>query len=126
MSSAVKLASKIREYGHLAADIYPLNDKVLETSHLEPSRYGLTLEDLKSIPADIFLPNRPENIENGYEAFEYLKRVYTGKLAFEFHHVSDIEEKKWLQQKVEKGSLTFTLERKNKNLLKRLNGSGGI
>ena len=107
VSSAVILANKIRDYGHLGADIYPLKHKVLETSYLEPSRYGLTLEDLKGIPVDIFLPNRLENIENGYEAFQYLKRVYTGKIAYEFHHVCNIEEKKWLQQKVEQSTNSF-------------------
>ena len=115
VNAAVILANKIRDYGHLGADIYPLKHKKLETSYIEPSRYGLTIEDLKGIPVEIFLPNKTENIQNGYEAFEYLKRVYTGKVAYEFHHVCNIEEKKWLQQKVEQKDKFFkNKERKNK------------
>ena len=121
VNAAVILANKIRDYGHLGADIYPLKHKKLETSYIEPSRYGLTIEDLKGIPVEIFLPNKIENIQNGYEAFEYLKRVYTGKVAYEFHHVCNIEEKKWLQQKVEqRTSFSKIKKEKQTNLLKRL------
>jgi len=121
VKSAVKLADKIRDYGHLAADIFPLHDQTLEISHLDPARYGLSQSDLELIPADILCPDAPENIVNGFEAFEYLKRVYTSTLAFEFHHVSDIEEKRWFQQKVEKGTLlSFLREEKQVNIYKRL------
>ena len=121
VKSAVTLAGKIRDYGHLGADIYPLKHMRLETSYLEPSRYGLTVEDLKEIPVEIFLSNEFEHIQNGLDAFEYLTNVYTGKIAYEFHHVSNIEEKKWLQQKVEQ-SAGFSIIKKEKQtkLLKKL------
>ncbi|MCQ6276187.1 2-oxoglutarate dehydrogenase E1 component [Bacillus sp. V3B] len=121
VKAVLKLADKTRDYGHLAADIYPLHDHIPEISHLDPAHYGLSKADLEAIPAEILCPDVPETTQNGYEAFDYLKQVYTGKLAFEFHHVSNIEEKKWLQQKVEKGSLLSTLKKENKiNLFKRL------
>lgn len=121
IKSAIKLADKIRDYGHLAADIYPLNNHVFERSHIEPARYGLEESDLALIPAEIICQHGPESLQNGYEAFEYLKKVYTSRLAYEFHHVSNIEEKKWLQEKVENASFATSLQsEKQINLLKRL------
>lgn len=121
IQSAIKLADKTRDYGHLAADIYPLKDHLPESRHLEPSYYGLEPDDLKMIPAEIICQYGLDNIQNGLDAFEYLKSVYTSKLAYEFHHVSNIAEKKWLQEKVEKHLMLNHLSKeKQMNLLKRL------
>ena len=121
LKSAIKLADKIRDYGHLAADIYPLNIHTSDYTLLEPAQFGLNMTDLASIPAEVICQYGPESIRNGNDAFEYLKRVYTSKLAYEFHHVSNIAEKKWLQERVETGSAwtSFTTG-KRINLFKRI------
>lgn len=119
--SAITLVNKIRAYGHLAANIYPLRDHKLESTLFELSTYNLTKEDLKTIPVNFIFPNAPSHIKNGYEAINYLKSVYMSTIAFEFHHVNDVREKNWLQNKVESGKLLAPIKRERQvNLLKRL------
>ncbi|HZG71686.1 MAG TPA: 2-oxoglutarate dehydrogenase E1 component [Chondromyces sp.] len=119
--SAIKLADSIRTYGHLAADINPLNDRNKDTRRIEMSTYNLTEDDLKEIPVQYICPDAPAHVTNGYEAIQHLRKVYTDKLAFEFAQVHELEEKEWLRQQIESGSYypTFSNEQKV-NLLKRL------
>lgn len=49
------MAESIREYGHLAADLYPLKNRQLDTSRIEESVFNLTAADLQAIPASVFL-----------------------------------------------------------------------
>ncbi|MGV3240620.1 hypothetical protein ACEF17_10965, partial [Streptococcus hyovaginalis] len=47
--AAVTLVNKIRAYGHLAADIYPLKDHKREYELFDLARFDLTQEDLEKI-----------------------------------------------------------------------------
>ena len=50
-----------------------------------------------------------------------MKQLYTTTLAYEFHHVSDVEEKQWLRNMVESRQIFTTLTKEKKtSLLKRL------
>lgn len=119
--AAVTLVNKIRAYGHLAADIYPLEDVHRETELFDLSRYQLTKEDLEKIDASLLCKDAPNTVKNGYEVVNYLKDVYMKKIAFEFYHVNDINEKNWLQKKVESGSLKPACKKElKKKLLKRV------
>ena len=44
--AAVQYADAIRSYGHLAADIYPLNNQPKDSSRIEATTYGLSDQDL--------------------------------------------------------------------------------
>ncbi|PLR98806.1 2-oxoglutarate dehydrogenase E1 component [Bacillus sp. T33-2] len=112
--AALQLADNIRAYGHLSADIYPLKNQQPLTYYIDPEHYGLTREDLESMPAHLISADAPRSIENGWQAVEHLKRVYTSSIAYEFHHVHAIEEKNWLRQKVESGSLIPSFNQKRK------------
>ncbi|WP_027409422.1 2-oxoglutarate dehydrogenase E1 component [Anoxybacteroides tepidamans] len=117
---AVKLADYIRTFGHLGAKINPLETSQQDV-HIDIGKFGLTENDLKSIPSSVISPYLPQHIKNGLEAIQYLKGVYTSKLAFEFGHVQDEKEKNWLFQMVESGSYQPVLSNeKKKELLKRL------
>jgi len=125
--SAVKLAENIRTYGHLAANIYPLKDTPLNTEQIEFEKFGLTEADLRKIPADLICPQAPASVKDGYEAIEYLKQLYTQTIAFEFHHVSDVEEHEWLNEMVESRQMFPTLTKEKKAaLLKRLSEVEGF
>lgn len=125
--AAVKLADNIRTYGHLAADINPLNDKPKEIRRMELSEYNLTEEDLRQIPSSFISPNAPSNLKDGLDAINHLKEVYTKKLAFEYHQVHELEEKNWLQQKIESGSFYTNLTNEQKvHLLTRLSEVEGF
>lgn len=119
--SAIRLADNIRTYGHLAANIYPLNDHEPEKKLFELSHYGLVEEDLYAIPAGVICKDAPIPLRNAYDAIEYLKSMYMDTIAFEFHHVYDANEKNWLRRKVESGSLKLKLQKEEKTkILKRL------
>ncbi|WP_374721019.1 2-oxoglutarate dehydrogenase E1 component [Peribacillus tepidiphilus] len=125
--SAVQLADHIRTYGHLAADIYPLNKSKGENNLLSLDRYDLTEEDLRQIPASFICSDAPKNIKDGFEAIQYLKDFYTKTIAFEFHQVHDLAEKKWLHSMVESGSVFHSLSNeKKKSILKRLSEVEGF
>ncbi|AXH99198.1 2-oxoglutarate dehydrogenase E1 component [Sporosarcina sp. PTS2304] len=115
------LLEAIRSYGHLAADIYPLNDRPKDTSRLELSYHGLTESDLVGLPATLFLKNVPATVENGLDAMNYLKSLYTGSIAYEFAHLIDETERNWIQSKIENGDVQPSLQGEDKKqLLERL------
>ncbi|PIC77513.1 MULTISPECIES: 2-oxoglutarate dehydrogenase E1 component [Sporosarcina] len=115
------LLEAIRSYGHLAADIYPLNDRPKDTSRLELSYHGLTESDLVGLPATLFLKNVPATVENGLDAMNYLKSLYTGSIAYEFSHLIDETERNWIQSKIENGDVQSKMQGdEKKQLLERL------
>lgn len=121
IAAAVKLAENIRIHGHLSADINPLQKPTGETSFLKISEYGLTEEDLKQLPAEIISPDAPAEVTNGLEAINHLKKMHTQSIAFEFDHVHDVEEHRWLNQQVESGRLFRSLSKeKKRGILKSL------
>ncbi|KMY50452.1 2-oxoglutarate dehydrogenase E1 component [Peribacillus loiseleuriae] len=121
ITSAVKLTENIRSYGHLAANINPLNEVALDNELLHLEKYGLTADDLRKIPADFICPESPESVKDGYEAFRYLKELYTKTIAFEFSQVNDLNERQWLIDAVESGSIFPEVTNEQKAILyKRL------
>ena len=103
--AAVQLADAIRSFGHLAADVYPLKDRKLDTSKIDANNYGLTESDLLSMPASLFFTVPPANVSNGKQAIEFLRSIYTDKIGFEYSHVEDKTERDWIQSKIESGTL---------------------
>ncbi|WP_040286419.1 2-oxoglutarate dehydrogenase E1 component [Sporosarcina koreensis] len=119
--SAYRLMDAIRAYGHLAADIYPLNDRPKDATRMELSSYDLSERDLEEMPASLFLQDAPAQVENALDAVNYLKSLYTGKIAVEFAHLIDEDEKQWIQQSIESGRLAVSLTAdEKKQLLDRL------
>lgn len=115
--AAVKLADAIRSQGHLAADIYPLKNRALQTAQIEESAFNLSPADLVEIPAAIFFKDVPAGVKNGKDAIDYLKSVYTDKIAFEYGHVVVNEERDWIQSQIESGSLKQALSSDEKKAL---------
>lgn len=124
--SAVKLVDHIRTYGHLAADIYPLNNEE-KTELRSLSDYGLTESDLRAIPASLLVEDTPSTVKDGYEAIVYLKELYTKTIAFEFSQVHDLKEREWLTKMVESAQMfpEITTE-KRAAVLKRLSEVEGF
>ncbi len=117
--AAVKLADDIRTYGHLAAAINPLKEEKSTHDFMNPAKYGLSNDDLKAIPAEVIWNNAPSDINDGFEAIQRLEDLYTRSLSYEFSHVHNDEERKWLDQMVEGGSVTDSLDKKNQEVLLR-------
>jgi 2-oxoglutarate dehydrogenase E1 component len=93
----------IRAYrmrGHLAADLDPL--KLTDFGpqpELDPASYGFTAADLDR---EIFI-NGYLGLETATSAqmLEILKRTYCSTFGVEFMHISNPEEKAWLQERIE-------------------------
>lgn len=108
--AAVQLVEDIRTYGHLAANIYPIeheNEEQEQAFSLE--RYDLTEEDLQRIPSNLIWKHAPNTVENGLDAIHLLKDIYTRSIAFEFSHIHNKEEREWLNEMVESESAFIEL-----------------
>ncbi|MUT64392.1 2-oxoglutarate dehydrogenase E1 component [Paenibacillus sp. NEAU-GSW1] len=120
--AAGKFVWNIRAFGHLAADIDPLDiGPKSNTNMLDAATYGLTPADLAELPAELVWTKAPSDVTNGLEAIEKLRKAYTGTIAYEFSHVHEETERLWLKQKAEKEipHAALTVE-ESKKLLKRL------
>ncbi len=117
---ALMLIRAYRARGHMLADLDPLGLKEKETHpELQPEHYGFT-------PADM---NRRIFI-NGVLGMEYatlneilaaLRQIYCDKIGVEFLHLTDPEEKAWIQQRIEepRNKTDFTVNGK-RAILQRL------
>jgi 2-oxoglutarate dehydrogenase E1 component len=116
---AIMMIRAYRIQGHLKAKLDPLGlESVWPKADLDPESYGFSAADM----------DRPIFIDNvlGMEyatvrqMVEVLNRTYCGTFALEFMHISDPEQKKWLQERIEgpdKG-VAFTPEGKKAILSK--------
>lgn len=126
---SIKALMMIRAYrirGHLAANLDPLglNDFREPQPELEPSSYGFTDADMDR---KIFIDNvLGLEYATPREMVEILRRTYCSTLGLEFMHVSNPEEKQWLQERMEgqdKG-VSFTKEGKKAILNKIIEAQG--
>ncbi|MGJ9459271.1 2-oxoglutarate dehydrogenase E1 component [Oceanobacillus sp. CF4.6] len=122
LTSAMKLVEAIRRYGHTEADIYPVGGykgDITELLNLET--YDLSEQDLENIPASWLWENSPGDVENGLEVVNRLKKYYTGTITFEYDHVNNHEERKWLFDLIEDGKARLELSPdQRKAVLQRL------
>lgn len=114
--TAIRLADDIRSSGHLLADMNPLEQQTVSFEQLI-SRYGIANHDLAELPGSLF--GQHFSGKNGLEVIEELFKIYTGKITFEYYHLQDENEKKWLEETIE--TLNFSRSREEKlALFKRL------
>ena len=126
--NSIRALMMIRAYrmrGHLHADLDPLGLAVLDDNdELHPLTYGFTEADY----------DRPIFIDNVIglefatvrEMLAILRRTYCSTLGVEFMHISDPEEKAWIQERIEgpdKG-IAFTAEGKRAILNKLIEAEG--
>ncbi|UEX89190.1 2-oxoglutarate dehydrogenase E1 component [Staphylococcus ratti] len=98
----MRLIDNIRQYGHLQADIYPVNKP--ERKHLPK----LTIEDfdldqqtLEGISSDIVSEHFKDIYDNAYEAILRMEKRYKGPIAFEYTHINNSKERTWLKRRIE-------------------------
>lgn len=119
---ASKLIANIRIYGHLAANIDPLDrDHNPMTKWLNPETYELTREDLMALPASLIWENVPDNIQTAWDAVHRMRQAYTQTIAYEFGHVHEEQELRWLNRQAESVNSPAPLNNtERKELLNRL------
>jgi len=119
---ALMLIRAYRIRGHLIADLDPLGIKRDPHDHflrngethpeLDPATYGFGPEDWdRSIFIDHVLGLETATLR---EIMDILKRTYCGTFAVEFMHMSDPEQKAWIQERIEgpDKDISFTKEGK--------------
>jgi 2-oxoglutarate dehydrogenase E1 component len=122
---AIQLVRAYRVIGHLAADLDPLklNPKPPQPQ-LEPSFYGFHDEDMD---APVFMDG-VLGLESATprQMVQILKRTYCGRIGYEFMHITDPEQKNWLQRRIEgpDKEISFTPEGKRSILNKLIESEG--
>ncbi len=116
---AAALANSIREYGHLAASIDPLGQPPPGSPDLEPSTHGISDSVLSTLPASIVGGPAAKGAASAFEAIQHLRSIYCGAVGFDFDHVHEPEERRWLVEAVETGRFAIEMERSARRALLR-------
>ena len=122
---ALMLIRAYRMRGHLHANLDPLGlEPARELGELDPRAYGFTDADFDR---KIFL-DRVLGLEFGTlrQIVAILQRTYCQTLGVEFMHISDPEQKAWIQLRIEglDKEITFTREGKRAILQKLVEAEG--
>jgi 2-oxoglutarate dehydrogenase E1 component len=119
-SRVAQLVNMYRVRGHLLAELNPIGWEVLTHRELDLSHYGLTVWDLDREFLSDGLPGaRKQTLR---QIIDTLRDAYCQTTGIEYMHISNPDEKQWIQQKVEPGPDVLSLEEK-KHILGRLNAA---
>jgi 2-oxoglutarate dehydrogenase E1 component len=122
---ALMIIRAYRMRGHLAADLDPLKLRPPQPQpELEPASYGFGESDLDR---PVFI-DRVLGLETATmrQILEILRRTYCSTLGVEFMHISDPQQKAWIQERIEgpDKSITFTPNGKKAILNKLIETEG--
>jgi len=117
--SVVYLAQGIRRHGHMASRIDPLGYQPPGDYTLKLETYGLTEEDLKKLPADLVGWPVYNSASNAYDAIKRLRDIYSSSTGYQYDHIYDSNERKWLREVIETGK--YRSPAANLNKLRILN-----
>ena len=126
------LVNQYRVRGHLIANTNPLFDKTSKGHpELDPATYGLTIWDLDRE----FLTGHKDGIYAAVggvaqkmqlgDILGVLRDAYSRTIGVEYMHIADPEEKRWIQEQLEGGSVSFDRETQH-HILERLSAAEAI
>ncbi len=122
---AIMMIRTYRVRGHLDADLDPLQlEKKSLHPELMPETYGFTEEDMdRPIYIDYVLGLETATVR---EILEILQRTYCSTFGVEFMHISDPEQKSWIQSRIEgrDKEVSFTPEGRKAILNKLIEAEG--
>ncbi len=122
---AVSLIRSYRQRGHLISKVDPLELREIEyLDELHPESYGFNKEDYKK---KIYLDGiTNKDYSNIRELLYFLKQTYCGSIGYEYMHISNPSERKWIRDRIEKdeNALQFTKNGKNAILNKLIQAEG--
>ncbi len=93
------LVSAHRRHGHLAASLDPLGTRPPGDPSLDPANYNLTPAMMNAVPASVLRVKVPGNTLA--EVLPNLRNVYSGTIAYEVEHISNVEQREWLREYIE-------------------------
>ncbi|HEY9389304.1 MAG TPA: multifunctional oxoglutarate decarboxylase/oxoglutarate dehydrogenase thiamine pyrophosphate-binding subunit/dihydrolipoyllysine-residue succinyltransferase subunit [Mycobacteriales bacterium] len=116
----VELINAYRTNGHLMADTDPLEFRLRNHDDLDVTKHGLTLWDLdREFPVGGFAGQRVMKLR---DVLGVLRDAYCRRVGVEYMHITDPEERAWLQARVEIGHKDLSGE-EQKHILGRLNAA---
>ncbi|WP_409331632.1 multifunctional oxoglutarate decarboxylase/oxoglutarate dehydrogenase thiamine pyrophosphate-binding subunit/dihydrolipoyllysine-residue succinyltransferase subunit [Trujillonella humicola] len=116
----IEVIESYRRNGHLMADTDPLEFKVRTHPDLDILQHGLTLWDLdRRFPVGGFAGERVMALR---DILGVLRNSYCRTVGVEYMHITDPEEREWIQQRVELKAEQPDRE-KQKHVLGRLNAA---
>ncbi len=125
--SVLQLISQYRQRGHLISDTNPVRQRKNRFPHLDLQDFGLNETDLETkfmAGAEIGM-----NQASLKEIIAKLKKIYAGKIGFEYAHLENLEKRTWLKSQIEsftlQNSFGLTIDQK-KRILEKLNGAVGF
>ncbi len=122
---AIQLVRAYRIIGHLEADLDPLKITPRQPHpQLDPAFYGFHDAEMdKPIFIDGVMGMESATPR---QITDLLQRTYCGRIGYEFMHITDAEQKDWLQRRIEgpDKDIAFTPEGKKAILNKLIEGEG--
>ena len=95
----IEMINAYRTNGHLMADTDPLEFKIRSHPDLDIIKHGLTLWDLdREFPVGGFAGERVMKLR---EILGVLRDAYCRRTGVEYMHITDPEERRWLQERIE-------------------------
>ena len=126
---AHRLAQAIRARGHTASRLDPLGNNTDEDPALQPETYGITEADLATLPSSVARASGhvAGRTRSAAEAIAVLRDIYSGTTGYEFGHIPNPEERRWLRDQIESGTLNKPMTREEKiGALRRLSQVEGF
>jgi 2-oxoglutarate dehydrogenase E1 component len=123
-ASVLRLINMYRVRGHLLANLNPLGaGEVLSHPELDPGFHGLSVWDLDR---QFFVDDLPGERQRPLrQVLDLLRDAYCQTIGFEFMHIQEPDQKRWVQQRVEGVDRDLPLEDK-RHILERLNAAEGF
>ncbi|HEU5064863.1 MAG TPA: multifunctional oxoglutarate decarboxylase/oxoglutarate dehydrogenase thiamine pyrophosphate-binding subunit/dihydrolipoyllysine-residue succinyltransferase subunit [Gaiellaceae bacterium] len=117
VAAAMALIKAYRTHGHLAANLDPLGSEPVGDPALEPELLvpKLTPELQQQIPASVLRVGVEG--ETLADVLPKLPEIYCGTIAYEIEHISDHQERVWLQHAIESGRYRKPLSTEERRLL---------
>ena len=115
-----ELVHAYRSRGHLMADVDPLSSRPRKHPDLDVQTHGLTLWDLDRLyPTPGFGGGKPMKLR---EVLSLLRDAYCRTIGLEYMHIADREQRKWFQERLERG-YTKPAREVHLRILHRLNAA---
>jgi 2-oxoglutarate dehydrogenase E1 component len=113
---SIQMIRAYRVRGTLEADLDPIKlTKPVPHPELDPATYGFGPQDLdRPIFIDGMLGLETATVR---QMVDILRRTYCGKIGIQFMHISDPEQKAWLQQRMEGADKEYQFTREGKKAI---------
>ena len=108
--SVSHLSQSIRRHGHMESSIDPLGLERPGDPTLRPEMHGLTEDDLRNLPASLAGWPIASRSSNALEGINKLREIYSSTIGYNYDHIYEAEERRWLREAIETGKFRPPVE----------------